>query len=51
MLLMLSLAISSRQPECSPASTLIGTPASIDARWFGKKLTLKSVSPLAIQTE
>ena len=35
MSLTLSLAISSMHPECSPASTLIGTPASIDVRWTG----------------
>ena len=48
---MLSLAISSRHPECNPVSTLIGTPASIDAMWFGGKFTEKSVSPRAIHSD
>ena len=48
---MLSLAISSRHPECNPVSTLIGTPASIDAICFGGKLTEKSVSPRAIHSD
>ncbi len=48
---MRSFANSSKQPECTPASTVIGSPASIERTRGAAKFKLKSSSPRAILSE
>src|SRR6267142_3549231 len=47
MLRMPSLANNSKQPTCSPATIVIGSPASIATIRGGEKFVVKSISPRA----
>ena len=51
MLRMRSFPNSSKQPECTPPATVIGSPASIEKMSGAAKFRLKSSSPRAIFSE